>query len=254
MTPEIEPKPLAVAPPTITDIIAQVAMRGGTESLDAIKALLDAKERIDRDEAAKAFAAAITEFQRRCPQIYKSREAYTATYAALEDIMVVVKPILSDLGIAVTFTMSMEGPAEKPLTKCACRVRVGTHVETTDVFVPTMQAQKGTNDTQAMGAVVSYAKRYALCAALNIITTKEDNDAATEALLTKVQVAEISRLISACQNPTVAHEGLLKWAKADTLEDVPASKYAEACRSLKAKAKPEKQATIPGTEPTREQP
>lgn len=147
---------------------------------DRLGKLMDLAERWEENRASKAFADAITKFQKLCPPIHKSQMAGKSDgrmqykFASYDDVMYVAGPILADCGIAISFTTD---PSEHGL-KATCRVRVGTHYEdhTLTVPIPDMRV----NGTQQFGAALTYAKRYVLCAALNIVVTNEDDDASSQ--------------------------------------------------------------------------
>lgn len=154
---------------------------GGADP-EKMQALLELSKEWKRMEAEERFAAAIARFQEICPTVTKSRTAevvsqrtggrYKYTYAGFEDVMAAIRPALNECGLALDF--STEEPADNRL-RVTCRIRHGTHFEdkTLTVPVPAMTV----NDTQRYGAALSYAKRYALCAALNIVVADEDTDA-----------------------------------------------------------------------------
>lgn len=217
---------------TLLTIIQQAANQ---PDLDVAKMqqLMELKREWDRDRAAEAYAAAISEFQRRCPQIHKGRKPSSGpgfSYASYDDVMVIAGPILAECGIAVTFSQEQ---VEKSL-RVTCRLRVGTHVEDHTFIVPVPDMR--VNDTQKFGAALSYAKRYALCGALNIVTTDEDTDAANLAAntITEEQVIQLEEWI---ESTGADRAKFLAFLKVERLADLPASKFANAMEAIQKKAK-----------------
>jgi hypothetical protein len=89
-----------------------------------------------------------------------------------------------------------------------------------------------------MGSATTYARRYALCSALGIVTGEDDDgNAAGTAYVTKEQSDELAALVRNTPEGTLA--ALLEWAACDSLSDLPAAKYNAAKKALIAKqAKP----------------
>lgn len=197
-----------------------------------MKELLELKRSWDRDRAAEAFGAAIARFQQLCPRIHKSRTVNAGPlnyqYASFDDVMAQATPHLTDCGIAVSF--STEATANG--IRVTCRLRVGTHAEdyTLDVPVPDMRV----NQTQRYGAALSYAKRYALCAALNIVVTDDVDDDANSVYETidDQQELEITALID---EKNIDRAKFLKWMGVESVLDIPAKDYRKAMDALRRK-------------------
>lgn len=217
---------------TLLSIIQQASAQPDFD-VAKMQSLMELKREWDKDRAAEAYAAAVAQFQRRCPQIHKGRKpgsGPTYTYASYDDVMVVAGPILAECGIAVTFSQEQ---VEKSL-KVTCRLRVGTHAEDHTFVVPVPDMR--VNDTQKFGAALSYAKRYALCGALNIVTTDEDTDASNLSMntITEEQAIQLQEWIDS----TGADKAkFLAFLKVERLADLPASKFANAMEAIQKKAK-----------------
>jgi len=100
--------------------------------------------------------------------------------------------------------------------------------------IPLPELIRGQNAAQQMGSATTYAKRYALCSALGIVTGEDDDGlAAGTAYVTKEQADELAALVR--NTPPGTLEALLEWAACDSLTDIPASKYNGAKKALNAK-------------------
>ena len=128
------------------------------------------------NRARESFATAFAAFQAECPPVGKSDtvrlKGGSYDFAPLDHVMRCVQPHLTKHGLTVSFDVSaIEGGFI-----ATCLVQHGTHTErrSVPVIVP---REMSVNSTQKMGAALTYAKRYALCAALNIVVTNEDDDA-----------------------------------------------------------------------------
>jgi hypothetical protein len=155
----------------------QVAIERGADP-QVLLQMMELQERYDRNRAAEAFGEAITKFQSLCPIVHKGRStkdsgAFGYTFASYDDIVRAASPALKECGLAVSFSTEH---VEHGI-KVTCRIRHGIHAEDCTLTVPVPNTLK-VSDTQKYGAALSYAKRYALCAALNIVVSDEDSDAA----------------------------------------------------------------------------
>ncbi len=177
-----ETKLATVANPTPNQLIA-MAMEQKLD-VDKLGRLFDMAAEHEKREAAKAFAYAITEFQREMPPVVKDREVKQKiekgggriyTYAPFESILEVAQPFLAKNRIVVTFTHDFANT----LMTTTCRVRVGTHVEETKVTLGIPDIPNA-NSSQKAGGAFSYGERYSLKAALCIRVVGMDDDAASQ--------------------------------------------------------------------------
>ena len=235
-------------PPDPLMLIARALDKG--MDVSQLKELFDLQERHERNQAAKEYSTAVAEFQARCPRISKRRTArvdsrreggrgYEYQFASYDDVMSQAGPVLAEVGLAVTFTNPKR--YEKGI-QLRCRIRKGVHYEDHELEIPVPQL--ASNDTQAYGAALSYAKRYLLCAALNIVVTDEDDDAA--ALLERASpehVQEMQRLIA---EKGVNLRRFLDWAgkggQIDRIEEVAARDVPAALDYLRRTPRPKPEA------------
>ncbi len=198
--------------------------------------LYELAQQWEADRAAERFAVALATFQARCPVIVKEREirlkSGTILYASLDDIIRQIKPLLSECGISITFSA---GITDKGMLTAKCRIHHWRHVEESEITLP-VPAQMQVNDTQKMGAALSYAKRYALCAALNIIVTDEDADG--EGLVETIsqeQIATLDEWLS--QLPAGETPKFLTYMGAASLSEIPEGDFKKGLVALQKKAK-----------------
>jgi ERF superfamily protein len=189
-----------------------------------------------RDIAAERFATQLARFQAACPQIQKTRQIDLGggkgpLYASLDDIMHQIKPLLAECGLAVTYSAGITDGGQ--LT-AKCLIHHGTHVEESEITLP-VPSQMRVNDTQKMGAALSYAKRYALCAALNIIVSDEDRDG--EGLCETIDEDHVASLREWIADTESNEAAFLKFMGVKSLAEIPAKDFAKAFEALKRKAK-----------------
>ncbi len=217
-------------------ILAIIERASSSDDFDVAKMaqLMELKRDWDRDRAAEAYGKAITEFQRRCPQILKERKADAGSlkyqFASFDDVMKKAGPILSECGIALSFSTE----ANDRGIRVTVKIRVGIHAEecTLDVPIPDMKV----NATQRYGAALSYAKRYALCAALNIVVTDEDDDAnSAYDPISEEQELEITAFMDDHNLPRAP---FLNWLGVQSISDIPAKDFEKAMTGLRNKVKP----------------
>lgn len=226
-----------VTRPTPSDPMALIAsaVEHGM-SPDQLGKLMDLQERWAANQAAEAFAAALTEFQKTCPSIHKGRTTTDGkAYASFDDVMRVAAPRLAAVGLCVSF--DVEQVPESKMLNIVTILRHGIHEHRTRFSCPVPEMR--VNETQRMGAALSYAKRYGLCAALNLVVTDEDSDgsglgAGPSAPITEEQAITLREIID---GNGIDGKAFLKWAAVERLEDIPASFYQAAFDALKRKAK-----------------
>lgn len=112
------------------------------------------------------------------------------SFATLEDIVDMVRPVLQKHGFAVSFKVNTSSGVN---VQCSLMHKDGHSIETA------MQVQAdssgGKNNVQALGSSISYAKRYTLSSLLNI-ATRDDDDA-------QAAMQKDSRVITANQSKTL---------------------------------------------------
>jgi hypothetical protein len=124
------------------------------------------------EEWAKAFVAA----QGDLPDITKDKtvtvktktgQSFKYSYADLPTIVAKIRPVLAKNGLAVAQDVEIQDGRVVVTTRI---YHTSGHMET---FGPVVL--NGGNDAQAAGSAITYARRYALCAALNIAADEDDD-------------------------------------------------------------------------------
>lgn len=121
----------------------------------------------------KNLLKALATFQQEVPVIHKGTSGYGYTYADLPAIFEVINPLLKKHGLG--FTQLICGQSVKTIV---------FHAESGELLecsteIPQGVQLKGMNDFQVLGSAITYIRRYALSAALGLVTDK-DTDAAGE--------------------------------------------------------------------------
>ena len=234
----IEPAPTN-ALTLITD-----ALKSGA-SPEMMRELLAVKKDWEADEARKAFAAAVADFQARVPIIPKEDVAYDKKYARMDRIWRMIRPLMKECGLAITFAVSELRADGLCHMEGHLRHRAG-HSERIvfDVPLPERIKTKSGNDAQnaaqQMGSATSYARRFGTCLALGIQTGDDDDDghAAGTTFVTYAQATELEDLIAAARGVAGFNEpAFWAWAEAKSVGEIPAAKFAMAKASLQKKIK-----------------
>lgn len=108
-------------------------------------------------------------------------------YAALEDIDKLIRPVLIEENLDVSY--DVEPCALAGWHTIVCILSHAGHREHYRMPMP-LDTSGGKGNAQAMGSTQTYGQRRALCAALNIITIGEDDDA-TGGAISAEQAKEI---------------------------------------------------------------
>lgn len=170
--------------------------------MDKLEKMLDLQERILNRNAKQAFTADLAAMQAELPLVGKAGEGHNkAKYAKLEDINEAIRPTLQKYGFAVTFRTKQ---TEKTLTVIAILSHRLGHSEDTDLILP-LDTSGSKNAVQAVGSTISYGKRYALCALLNI-STGDDTDGNIPQPAAKLNPDQVRRVREKLQQVSEAAE------------------------------------------------
>lgn len=113
---------------------------------------------------------ALADFQQECPIIHKGTQGYGYTYADLPKILEVINPLLKKHNLGFTQLLKDNG-----LETIIFHTKSGEYI-TSYTSIPAATL-KGMNEYQSFGSGITYYRRYALSAALGLVTDK-DTDAA----------------------------------------------------------------------------
>lgn len=128
-------------------------------------------------------------FQQEVPVIHKATQGYGYSYADLPKIFEVINPLLKKHGLGFTQNIFTKD-GETRLETMIFHVETGEHFLSA-VAIPYVQL-KGMNDFQSFGSGVTYFRRYALSAALGLVTDK-DTDASGEQVKTEKKLPAIDQ-------------------------------------------------------------
>lgn len=224
-----EPAQLAKAEtPSVAQMLQVVLAKDITsESVKVIKDMLEIQERVEARGAEKEFARAFNELQAEMPTVIAQKAVpnndgtVRYNYAPFEDIMRQLAPILKRHGFTVRFSTKFD---ERRVYQTCIIQHIGGHSVLTEFSARLGKGPPGSSEAQGDGAASTYAKRFALCNALNIVIGS-DNDARAEgdtATITQEQADNLRDRVLACG---ADKDKFLKFAGAAKFEAIPVSKF-----------------------------
>jgi len=168
--------PLAPEPPgDVTGLAVVIERLAANPDVDVAKLekIIDLQERILQHNARAAFNEAYAEMQRELPVIVERGRTNTGKYAPLEDIVEIVRPIITRFGFALSHK------TEWPDKETVRVVGILTHkqgAERTSEFLSSADESGNKNDIQGLGSAISYGRRYTTNDLLNIVTRGQDDN------------------------------------------------------------------------------
>ena len=222
---------LATAQPTPMSIISAAVASGMPP--EALGKLVELAERMDANNARKAFTEAMARFGSICPPVQRKTEnsqfqvtrdgrKVNRMYASLDDIAATIRKPLAECGLSYRWSNAVVDGGKLTLS-CVVSHELG-HSESSSVTLPT-ESRAGCSEAQKVGAVTTYAQRYSLVNALGLTSCDEDTDANAEQspeCITEGQAIEIADLL----DHSGADRGkFLEWCQVATVAEIPAAKY-----------------------------
>lgn len=236
----VAPQSLAVkAPPSVGEMLSAVIERGVTsENVAAIEKLVGLYERMEVRNAEKQFAEAFVALQADIPSVQTTKAVpgndgrIRYHFAPYEEIMATVRPYLLRHGFTVSFSTKFN---DGRVTQICTLQHTGGHSRTNEFSVRVGKGPPGSSEAQGDGAAATYAKRFALCAALNIVCEMEtERDASVEgAPITADQAIYLREKVRETKSDEKA---FLQFAGASKFEEIASSKYDRLLAALNRKA------------------
>lgn len=151
-------------------------------SIDSLERLMAMRRELVAEGARTAFFSALAGFQAECPVIPKTGEVRERggqqvryRFAPLDKIVSTIRPHLEAHGLSYTFNAVFDLDNHHLIAVCEVHHALG-HTEQSEFRVP-ISKDNFMNSAQHFGSASSYARRYALCNALGLLTGDEDDDA-----------------------------------------------------------------------------
>ena len=120
---------------------------------------------------SQGLVAALCAFQLKAQPIHKESRAQYGLYADLQTVLATITPALAECGLAITQTFATDTEG-RPLLRTTLRHTSG---ESETSVVP-LVITEGRNPLHMWGGAVTYQRRYAILAILNMAAGIEDDD------------------------------------------------------------------------------
>jgi len=171
-----EKEALVPADEVVVDMVAVIERLATNKDVDVEKfeRLIALQERVMARQAEAAFNAAFSDMQAEIPTVAERGIGDKGmTYARLEDIIKVVRPILQKFGFSLSHRT--EWPDTKTIKVIGVLTHRAGHARQSE-FLSAADNTGSKNAIQALGSANHYGRRYTTKDLLNIATSGEDDD------------------------------------------------------------------------------
>lgn len=219
--------------------------------VEKLKALIGLQTSQEDRQAERAFNQSFVRLQSKLPVVKRKgtleypvnkndpegAKRKISDYARWEDIHKAITPILAGEGFALSFKVSPRQGDGGGLLVSAVLRHEGGHCLTGDPIPVPLDTSGGKNNVQAYGSALSYGKRYATYAVLNINTEGEDDDgvAAGFKRLSDEQVEQLSKLVEETNTDPRAFFLTMITGAVDTFYDIDAKEFPRLMNALISK-------------------
>jgi hypothetical protein len=166
------PDPDAIESTGLALVIERLAINP-TVDVSKLEQIILLQERVEAINARKAFNVAFANMQADIPTIGEDGHTDKTSYATLENIIDVVRPILRTHGFALNFRT--EWPDKQTVKVVGILTHREGHAQESE-FLSEADQSGSKNAIQALGSAVSYGRRYTVRDLLNIVTRGQDDD------------------------------------------------------------------------------
>lgn len=203
---------------------------------ERMEKFLDLQIKIEDRQAKKQFYEAMAGFQDECPIITRSKKvsfkSVDYSYAPLDEMVYVIKPVLKKFGLA--FSFNTENKTDK-LTDLHTKItHTGGHFEVSQLEFDTIHDDDRMNSSQRRKSALSYFKRAGLENALGIVTQGDDDDAVRSAKqgISEEQIKTIKQLMI---DTDTTEDKFFHFLQTDSLSTLSSSDAKRAINALKQK-------------------
>ena len=170
------------------------------DNVTALEKLADLHERMEAKSAERDFNRDFLALQGELKNITARKEVPTKgggvkfKFAPYEEIMEEVQPLLLKHGFGIKFSQRFAD--SRMFVTCKLLHRSG-HSESNEFGARIGSGPPGASEAQADGAATTYAKRGALCQALNIVVDQDDDAQAVGGAISLDEAAELQNRVRA---------------------------------------------------------
>lgn len=216
----------------------QIAIERGAD-ISVMERLLTLQERWDATQARKAFVEALTAFKATPPTLIKNKHVQYASskgpdteydHATLDQVSTLIGSALSAHQLSHRWEIEQLDGGLIRVT-CILTHALG-HCERVSLQASADQTG-GKNNIQAVGSTITYLERYSLLAATGLAAKDQDNDGGSA--INRISPEQKEALIDLMKETGADTKKFLEYMKIETLDDLPATKFADAKAALERK-------------------
>ena len=175
-------KEIVVAKPKVNNSVETLISQAITANvpIETLERLMVMRDKVKNEQAKEAFISAMSQFQAKCPIINKNKDVLNKdgktvrySYASLDSIVSQVKDILGNCELSYTTQVKNE----TGFVTAVCKItHVMGHSEESEFKIP-VDTEGYMSAPQKYASALTFAKRYAFCNVLGIMTGEDDFDA-----------------------------------------------------------------------------
>lgn len=201
------------------------------QHVEVLGKMMDLYERNDKRQAERDFAGALTALQSETIRVKATKKVDEKAdgtcrykFAPYEEIMEEIQPLLSKHGFSITFDTEA---GDNRLTSICTLTHSSGHSRS-NKFAVRYGKPPGSSDAQGDMSTKSYAKRGALCDALNI-SIEHDTDGADDPRIEghPITQEQADQLRELCDTAKADRQKFLKAAKVETYEAIMSAAFPE---------------------------
>lgn len=243
---EAEPQTSVTILPDARDVTPLMLLdRALSRGMDpgTLEKLMDLQDRHERNQARRAFDAAVAAAKAEFPVIRKNRvvdfvgKTGIRTHYEHEDLAEIartVDPILGKHGLSYRFRTA--SPVNEPVSVTCILSHKDGHSEENTLHGPRDESGNK-NPLQSIGSTISFLQRYTLKAALGMAAAADDDGRASGGAGGPVSEEQVEAMRAKIVEVAADLPRFLKTFGIERLDEMPASRFDEAMRKLAAKAK-----------------
>ena len=239
----------------VMSMMTQLVMSGEMtqEKVAALGQLKIIQDSMEDRQADRAFTRSFVEMQQYLPRIKRDGtleypvdktkpdgpKRTISKFAKWETIMEGIQPILSEYGFGLSFRILPRSTDGGGLNVSAVLRHRDGHKETGDPMPVPLDSSGGKNNLQGYGSSLSYGKKYAAFAALNIVTEGDDQDGKdTGAEPKNLSDEQVEQLLAKLKDAKI-NPGAFLGAHTDVqeIEQVPAESFVRLMNRIDAIAR-----------------
>jgi hypothetical protein len=216
------------------------AARDPSIDISKIEKLMEMRERIERQQAERAFNTAMKEAQSEMKTVgtNKANDQTRSRYATYDKLDMHLRPIYTRHGFSLSFD-EQDSPKSDHIRIICYVAHEGGFTRTYRKDMPADgKGAKGGDvmtKTHASGAAASYGMRYLLKGIFNVAIGEEDRDGNAPrevATITPEQAGQLREIVDSLDGDTTA---FCRHFRVETIGDLPAKRFDEAMKAVKSR-------------------